>query len=257
MKIAVIGTGHMGSWFIRVLSETHELAVHDRNPDAMSGSSHVVQLPEISALKEFNPEMVINAVSLKNTISAFQELLPFVDQDCILVDIASIKGDIAEYYKECGHRFASVHPMFGPRFTDMRARLNENAVIIDESDPEAADFFKSLFDQFGLTVFNYSFSKHDSLMAYSLTLPFASSIVFSACVSTNTVPGTTFTRHREIASKLLEEDNYLLSEVLFNPFSMQQLEKICSNLEFLKHVIKARDYEEAEKFFNKLRKNLE
>ena len=93
-------------------------------------------------------------------------------------------------------------------------------------------------------------------MSYSLTLPFASSIVFSACVTTHTVPGTTFSSHKQIAQRLLREDDYLLAGVLFNPHSIKQLEIICSRLEFLKHIIKARDYEEAQKFFNKLRKNL-
>ena len=100
------------------------------------------------------------------------------------------------------------------------------------------------------------YDDHDELMSYSLTLPFASSIVFSACVTTHAVPGTTFSRHKRIAQRLLKEDNYLLADVLFNPHSIKQLEIICSRLELLKHIIKARDYEEAQKFFNKLRKNL-
>jgi len=94
-------------------------------------------------------------------------------------------------------------------------------------------------------------------MSYSLTLPFASSITFAACLTTKVVPGTTFAHHKEIARKVLEEDDFLLAEVLFNPHSIRQLEKICSKLEFLKHIIKARDYEEAEKFLARLRKNLE
>jgi hypothetical protein len=34
------------------------------------------------------------------------------------------------------------------------------------------------------------------------------------------------------------------------------VENIVHRLEFLKHVIRAKDYEEAQKFFNKLRENL-
>ena len=34
MKIAVIGTGHMGAWFARELAqEGHTLAVFDKNPE--------------------------------------------------------------------------------------------------------------------------------------------------------------------------------------------------------------------------------
>ena len=59
------------------------------------------------------------------------------------------------------------------------------------------------------------------------------------------------------AKGVLSEDDHLLAEILFNPKSLPQLEKITAKLEFLKHIIKAKDYEEAKRFFNKLRKNIE
>lgn len=48
----------------------------------------------------------------------------------------------------------------------------------------------------------------------------------------------------------------LLSEILFNPHSLPQVERVTNKLEFLKHIIQARDVEEARHFFNKLRGNL-
>ena len=94
------------------------------------------------------------------------------------------------------------------------------------------------------------------MIAYSLTLPFASSLVFAACMKNTAVPGTTFKRHLTIARGLLSEDDHLLAEILFNEYSLKQLEKVTSRLEFLKHVIKGRDYEEAQRFFNNLRENI-
>ena len=60
----------------------------------------------------------------------------------------------------------------------------------------------------------------------------------------------------ELAKGILAEDDSLLSEILFNPESIKQLETITSNLEYLKHIILARDYEEAGKFFDRLRGNI-
>ena len=108
----------------------------------------------------------------------------------------------------------------------------------------------------GLNVYEFSFDEHDSMMAYSLTLPFSSSMVFAACVDTKAVPGTNFKKHMELAKGLLSEDDGLLSEILFNPRSIAQIEKITSRLELLKHIIRDRDYEEAGKFFEKLRDNI-
>jgi prephenate dehydrogenase len=139
----------------------------------------------------------------------------------------------------------------------MDSLKEENAVIVKEStDREATAFFRKFFEQRGVKVLDYSFKEHDQMMAYSLTTPFAASLVFAACMEKNVVPGSTFARHRKIARGLLSEDNHLLSEILFNPYSLQQLEKITARLEFLKHVIKGKDYEEAKEFFDKLRKNV-
>ncbi len=257
MKIALIGTGHMGSWFARELSEEHEVAVYDVDGKKMEALHGVIPLKNPADLDTFKPQMLINAVSLQNTISVFEEVSFFIDRSCVVVDIASVKGEIPEYYQRSPFPFVSIHPMFGPHFANLQQLQEENVILIFESHDNGKVFFKEFFNKYNLQIFEYSFKEHDELMAYSLTLPFASSIVFSACVTTNTVPGTTFSRHRHIAQKLLLEDDFLLSEVLFNKNSISQLENICHRLEFLKHVIRAKDYEEAGKFFNKLRQNLD
>jgi prephenate dehydrogenase len=256
MKIALIGTGHMGSWFARELTGDHEIAVYDSERKKMKSLHGVKQLKSVAELDLFKPQLLLNTVSLKNTIPVFEEVGFFIDRSCVIVDIASIKGEIPEYYRRSPFPFVSIHPMFGPHFANLHQLQDENVIIISESNKNGKGFFKEFFAKYKVKIFETSFEQHDELMAYSLTLPFASSIVFSACVTTNTVPGTTFSRHRQIAQKLLLEDDFLLSEVLFNKNSISQLENIVHRLEFLKHVIRARDYEEAQKFFNKLRENL-
>jgi prephenate dehydrogenase len=174
----------------------------------------------------------------------------------MLCDVASIKGELTSYYASSGRRFASIHPMFGPTFARMEDCTGENAVIIRESDPEGKAFWIAFFAERGVRVFEYSMAEHDRMMAYSLTLPFVSSLVFSSCVTMSTVPGTTFRKHLEVARGLLGEDEYLLTEILFNPESLAQLEKISSRLNYLWHIVKQRDEEEARKFLGALRKNL-
>ncbi len=94
------------------------------------------------------------------------------------------------------------------------------------------------------------------MMAYSLAIPFVSSMIFAACVDMKTVPGTTFKRQLMIARRLLSEDDHLLAEVLFNPESLKELGKLTSRLELLKHIMQDRDYDEASEFFHRLRKNI-
>ena len=257
MKIAIIGAGHMGSWLVMEFSRYNEVCVYDLDQSKAEKIQNAAILKEYAELKAFKPEMLINAVSLQNTLEAFDSTVSYLPPECIISDVASVKEGISDYYKKSAFRFASVHPMFGPTFSNVEQLKNENVIIIKESDPKGVLFFRDFFKNLGLNIYEYSFDQHDQMTAYSLTLPFASTMVFAACMNTTAVPGNTFKKHREIAKGLLSEDDYLLAEILFNPYSLDQLEKVTSRLEFLKHVIKGKDSEEAIKFFNRLRENIQ
>jgi prephenate dehydrogenase len=256
MKVVILGAGHMGSWLAEVLAGEHEIAVYDSDETKVRSLHYVLPLKSLSEIKSYGPTLLINAVSLQCTVPAFEAVLPFLTEKCVLCDVASVKAGIAAYYEGSGFRFVSVHPMFGPTFADMQAVREENAVIINESCSEGKKFFEYLFARLGLRIFEYSFDEHDQMMAYSLTIPFVSSMMFAGCVDATTAPGTTFRHHMTIARQLLSEDDHLLAEILFNPHSVTQLGRVTSQLEFLKHIIKGKDYEVAKEFFAKLRQNI-
>jgi prephenate dehydrogenase len=257
MKIAVLGAGHMGRWLISELAKDNEVGVYDVDRARTAGLPLVTALADLSELASFQPELLLNAVSLRRTIEAFEAAAPYLPAYCLLCDVASVKGEIPAYYLRGKFRFASVHPMFGPTFANVNDLRDEHVIIIRESDPQAVRFFKSFFSRLELSISEVSFAEHDRMIAYSLALPFASTLVFAACMERSTVPGTTFKKHLEIARGLLSEDDYLLAEVIFGPHSLEQLEKVTSRLEFLKHVIKGRDFDEARVFFARLRQNIQ
>ena len=256
MKIFVLGTGHMGAWLVEELCLEHEVAVFDIDKNKLKHFFHVSRFFELSELKDFKPELVINATSLHKTCENFDEILPLIPDDCILADITSVKYGIFDYYKKINRPFVSTHPMFGPTFGNVKKLEGENAIIIRESDEKGKDFFRALFKKLNLNIHEYSFEEHDKTIAYSLSIPFTSSMVFSACMKKQEAPGTTFKKHHEIAANLLAEDDYLLSEIMFNPHSLEQIQKINSQLSYLTHIIKARDFEEMQKLLKKLRDNI-
>ncbi len=256
MKIAIMGIGNMGSWLAKELSKENEVAVFDLEHEKCSRINNAKVLSKVEEFSAFAPELAINAVTLQHTVKAFEELVKHISNGCVLVDVTSVKTGIPEFYKKSGFRFVSMHPMFGPTFANVEALENESLVIIKESDEQMAEFFRKFFKGLGLNLFEYTFKEHDEMMAYSLTLPFASTMVFAACLDKKSVPGTTFKKHMKIAKGLLSEDDHLLAEILFNPNSMKQLVNVTNRLEFLKHVIKGRDFEEAKKFFDKLRESI-
>jgi len=70
-------------------------------------------------------------------------------------------------------------------------------------------------------------------------------------------PGTTFRKHNEIAKGLLSEDNFLLSEILMSPYSLEQVENVREKLDQLIKMIKTGKAEELSNMFDGLRDNLD
>ena len=64
----------------------------------------------------------------------------FLPKDCILADIASVKTDFQNYYAQCGRRYVSTHPMFGPTFARLDNLSQENAIVITEATTWGACF---------------------------------------------------------------------------------------------------------------------
>jgi prephenate dehydrogenase len=257
MRILILGTGRMGAWLTEELCLDHEVCVYDSEIARMKYFIKVRRMTDLAEAKEFDPELLINCVPLGLTVEVFKLIMPYIGKDCILADIASVKTGLAEFYREAGRPFVSTHPMFGPTFANIRELHDESAAIISESDPKGKEFFKSLYSRLGIRLFEYDFEGHDKMIAYSLGTPFASTMVFASCMKRQETPGTNFKRHMTIAKGLLSEDDRLLTEIMFNPHTIRQLELINSKLSYLTHIIRQRDYDEMKKFIDALRVNIE
>ena len=257
MKILITGAGKMGTFLTDVLCIQHEVALYDTDPKKLRFVFNTLRLTQLDEIREFEPELLINCVTLKYTIEAFEKVLPYIPQNCIISDIASVKTGLQEYYEKCGRRYVSTHPMFGPTFATLDNLSTQSAIIISESDHLGKAFFKDLYQSLHLRIFEYSFEEHDETIAYSLSIPFASTLVFASVMKHQEAPGTTFKRHMDIAKGLLSEDDFLLSEILFNPHTPRQVENIRKELLDLLDIIETKDNERMLGFLTKVRKNIE
>jgi len=256
MKILVLGAGKMGSFFLDLLSFDHETAVYEKDPKRMRFTYNTQRFSTLEEIDAFKPELVINAVTVKYTIPAFEEVLPHLPQDCIISDIASIKTELHDFYEKSGLRYVSTHPMFGPTFANLNQLSEENAIIITEGDYMGRIFFKDLYSKLGLNIYEYTFDEHDQTVAYSLSIPFVSTFVFAAVMKHQDAPGTTFKRHMRIAEGVLNEDDYLLQEILFNPYTSGQVEQIRKELKELLQIIDNKDAAGMKSYLTKIRKNV-
>ncbi|MCX4369335.1 MAG: prephenate dehydrogenase/arogenate dehydrogenase family protein [Duncaniella sp.] len=243
MKILILGAGKMGSFFCDLLSFDHEVAVYDLRPEKLRFTFNAQRFSSLDEIDGFEPQLVINASTVKYTLDAFRQVLPHLPKACIISDIASVKTGLPEFYASCGHPYVSTHPMFGPTFASLSNLSNENAIIISEGDHLGKVFFRDLYSRLRLNIVEYTFEEHDETIAYSLSIPFAATLAFASVMKHQEAPGTTFKRHMQIAEGLMSEDEYLVSEILFNPHTPSQLEGIVSKLNELLEIVKRRDSE--------------
>ena len=256
MKILILGAGKMGSYLTDVLSFQHETAVYDIDPARLRFVYHTYRFTSLDEIKEFEPELVINAATVKYTLEAFRQVMPILPPTCILSDIASVKTGLKDFYETSGFRYVSTHPMFGPTFANLDNLGRENAIIISEGDYMGRIFFKDLYSSLKLNIFEYSFDEHDETVAYSLSIPFVSTFVFTAVMKHQDAPGTTFKRHMAIAKGVLNEDDYLLQEILFNPRTPAQVEGIRTELNDLLDIISKKDAEGMKAYLTKIRQKI-
>lgn len=256
MKILILGAGKMGSFFCDVLSFKHEVAIYDPDPQRLRFTFNAMRFSSLEEVDEFRPQLVINAATVKYTIEAFKMVLPHIPADCIISDIASVKTGLPEFYAACNHPFVSTHPMFGPTFASLSNLSSENAIIISESDHLGKVFFKDLYNELHLNIFEYTFEEHDETIAFSLSIPFASTLVFASVMRHQDAPGTTFKRHMAIARGLMSEDDFLLQEILFNPHTPEQLNNIQKQLARLQEIVSNRDAGAMKEYLDHVRENI-
>ena len=257
MRILILGAGKMGTFFVDLLSFEHETAVYDVQPQRLRFMYNTLRFSSLEEIRDFRPELVINAVTLKHTLNVFRQILPLLPDDCILSDIASVKTGMKDFYEACGRRYVSTHPMFGPTFANLGALSSENAIIISEGDYMGRIFFKDLYQRLGLNICEYTFEQHDETVAYSLSIPFVSTFVFAAVMKHQDAPGTTFKRHMAIARGVLGEDDCLLREILFNPRTSGQVSKIRDELKELLDIIDRKDEDRLNAYLQRIRKNID
>jgi len=252
----ILGAGKMGSFFTDLLSFEHEVAVLEKDPLRMRFIYNAIRMQSPDEIKDFKPELVINCVTLNHTIDAFKAIFPYLEPNCIISDVASVKNKLQDFYATCGFPYVSTHPMFGPTFANLGYLEKENTIIITEGNHLGRVFFKDLYSRLKLNIFEYSFEEHDKVVAYSLGIPFASTLVFAATMVHQDAPGTTFKRHMKIAQGLMSEDDYLLSEILFNPRTPGQISRIQEELNVLQDIIQQKDSNAMKDYLARVRKKI-
>ena len=71
------------------------MAVFETDAQKLRFVYHALRFNDRNEIRDFAPELLINAVPLKHTLEAFRQVEDFLPKDCIISDIASVKRDSA------------------------------------------------------------------------------------------------------------------------------------------------------------------
>lgn len=166
MKVAIIGTGAMGRWFIGFAKQNlGEVVVADAiaakaERVAREFGANYGSVPEAAA----EAELVLVAVPISETPEVIKSLAGQVQRGTLLADIASVKSDVIEAMQtiEAKIELVSLHPLFGPGATSVKGK---DFVAIPVKAGKRYAALKHRLLELGARVTEMDAEDHDRLMA--------------------------------------------------------------------------------------------
>ena len=71
MRICIVGAGKMGAFLADTMCLLHDVAVYDVNPVKLQYVFNTRRLTTLEEIRDYDPELLINAVTLKHTLKTF------------------------------------------------------------------------------------------------------------------------------------------------------------------------------------------
>jgi prephenate dehydrogenase len=175
VKIAIIGAGKMGRWFINYFcNQGFSVTISSRTKrklDAL-GKEFGVAVARNNLDAVDGADWILLCVSLEALNGVLQEIGPCIRPDQVVMDISSIKEipvNLLHKYVKYGITLGT-HPVFGPGAKSLQG---QNFVLtpITDKEKQFANEFKNWLTKRGASVSYLSPEKHDMLMSIVLGFP--------------------------------------------------------------------------------------
>ncbi len=213
--LVVGGSGRMGEWFCRFLSNRGaEVAIWDPRG----------KLAGYKSLKDVESGAGSDIVVVASPLgAATKELKLVLDSEPagLVFDLCSVKAHIAKQLRNAaskGMQVTSIHPMFGP---SVCSPMGRNVVVCDCGSEEAVERVSSILRGSGAHVSRASLERHDELMAYVLGLSHLCSLLFAGTLrasnenpeSLKMVQGPSFEKMCRMARELSSESKRVYHDI--------------------------------------------
>jgi prephenate dehydrogenase len=274
-SITIIGiTGLMGRWFLTYFAsrgwtvhgysrskEKIELLANDLKTDEMES-----KITLTTNLEDCVPGS--SWIMLSVPITAHEDMIsavaPLMQQDAVLFDIASVKGNIPSLLDAArqahGIHVLSTHPMFGPGTATMK---NKNFILIDvEGDKIILDEFKAVIEQDKPTMIETTAREHDGMIAYTLGIPHMLNILFGKFLKDRDASlenlvafeGTTFHLQHLISQEVMTQDPYIYATIeLENQAFLSMLSNFKATVDNFIDILQRKDYDAFQQEFLAIR----
>ena len=220
--LIVGGSGKMGRWLRKFLAERgHEVRYHD-----LVVSTDGAYMPLEEGVEW--SEVIIIATPISEVGPMLERLIEY-GADRLVFDISSLKSPFVGTLREAasrGHRYCSVHPMFGP---DTRSVFDRRILLCDCGSPSAVEEARTLMEGGGALLVDVRLEEHDLLMSYVLGLSHAVNIVFFNSLARSGIP---FDRMMEVASTTLRKQlDTTIDVAMENPYLYYEIQSMNANSE--------------------------
>ena len=152
--IGIIGGTHgLGNWFKSFFQ-------NNKYPVLISGRK--TKLTNIELTKK--SDVVIVSVPIEKTSQVIKEILPFLNDNSLLMDFTSVKTEPLNEMKKAKKTIGVVglHPLFGPLVTNIS---NQYIAVCMKRENKLWKEMKKLFEEKGATLINMTVNEHDKQMA--------------------------------------------------------------------------------------------
>jgi prephenate dehydrogenase len=255
LRVAVIGAGKMGRWFVRffkdkgysvvVSSRTRSKAEALRDEFGVEAADNYVEAVQ-------GADWILLCVSLDGLEPVLKKIGSHIRSGQAVIDIGSIKEipvNLLHKYVKNGITLGT-HPVFGPGAKNLEG---QNFVLtpVDEEENRFAAEFKGWLEKRGAEVSVLSPRRHDELMALVLGFPHFVGLVAgdalvncSDFVDAKRVGGASYKLLLTLAGAVAAEEPVFYSNLHMSLPEMEQIEELfLSKVEEWLRLVKTKDCE--------------
>lgn len=195
-------------------------------------------------------QVVLLAVPINAFEAVISEILPYLSEDQLLMDITSIKEEPCHLMEKTKAYVIGMHPMFGPNVATLR---NQTIALCPTKPGKFLQPLKDICNKLEMEVVETTPEKHDQMMAYVQCLAHITNIAFVNALERSGMQikdflpfaSPVFLMQLQISTRVLSQDGAMYQEMqMRNPHFTKVLENLTSNLQSLSKSITSQNRKE-------------